>query len=159
MRCFEWLVTLLHISSKTTDDIVKKNDQVILSGIEVETIWVIGTHDNNYNKKSWLDQLKKFLIMLNWSIPKKWNLSIENLHTGIQFSYRLYRQHGRVVKAMDVRSIGLCMRGFGSHLCRFFNWFYGEMDSNFQFEILIRVQISEKKLVTWNPQPPRYLKI
>ena len=101
MRCFEWLVTLLHISSKTTDDIVKNNDQVILSGIEAETIWVIGTHDNNYNKKSWQDQLKKFLIMLKWSIPKKWNLLIENLHTGIQFSYRLYRQHGRVVKAMD----------------------------------------------------------
>ena len=72
MWCFGLLVTLLHISSKTTDDIVENNNQVILSGIEAETIWVIGTHDNNYNKKSWQDQLKKFLIMLNWSIPKKW---------------------------------------------------------------------------------------
>ena len=65
MRCFEWLVTLLHISSKTTDDIVENNDQVILSGIEAETIWVIGTYDKDYNKKSWKDQLKNFLIMLN----------------------------------------------------------------------------------------------
>ena len=65
MLCFGWLVSLLHISSKTTDDIVENNDQVILSGIETETIWVIGTHDNDYNKKSWKDQLKNFLIMLN----------------------------------------------------------------------------------------------
>ena len=26
------------------------------------------------------------------------------------------------------------MRGFKSHLRRFFNWFYGEIDSNLQFE-------------------------
>ena len=52
MRCFEWLVTLLHISSKTADDIVENNDQVILPGLEAETFWVIGTHNNDYNKKS-----------------------------------------------------------------------------------------------------------
>ena len=72
MRCFGFLVTLLHISSKKTDDIVENNDQVILGGQEAETFWVIGTHDNNYNKKFWQDQVKIVLIMLNWSIPKKW---------------------------------------------------------------------------------------
>ena len=37
---------------------------------------------------------------------------------------------------MDFKSFGLCTRGFESHLCRFFNWFYGEMDSNLQFEYI-----------------------
>ena len=37
--------------SKTADDIVENNDQVILPGLEEETFWVIGTHDNEYNKK------------------------------------------------------------------------------------------------------------
>ena len=49
MRCFGLLVTLLHISSKTADDIVENNDQVILAGLEAETFWVIGTYDNDYN--------------------------------------------------------------------------------------------------------------
>ena len=71
MRCFDLLVTLLDISSKTADDIVENNDQVILSGLEEETFWVIDTHDNDYNKKFWKDQVKIFLIMLNWSITKK----------------------------------------------------------------------------------------
>ena len=65
MRCFGLLVTLLHISSKTADDIVENNDQVILARLEAETFWVIGTHDKDYNKKSWREQLKIFLIMLN----------------------------------------------------------------------------------------------
>ena len=72
MRCFGLLVTLLHNSTKTADDIVKNNDQVILAGLEAETFWVIGTYDNDYNKKSWQDQVKIFLIMLNWSTTKKW---------------------------------------------------------------------------------------
>ena len=55
MRCFGLLVTLLHNSSKTADDIVENNDQVILAGLEAETFWVIGTYDNDYNKKSWQD--------------------------------------------------------------------------------------------------------
>ena len=49
MRCFDLLVILLHISSKIADDIVENNDQVILPGLEKETFWVIGTHDNDYN--------------------------------------------------------------------------------------------------------------
>ena len=72
MRCYEFLVTLLDISSKTADDIVENNDQVILPGLAEETLWVVGTHDNDYNKKSWQDQVKIFLIMLNWSTTKKW---------------------------------------------------------------------------------------
>ena len=71
MQFFRWVVTLLHISSKTADDIVENNDQVILPGIEEETFWVIGTHANEYNTKFWQDQLKIFLIMLNWCITKK----------------------------------------------------------------------------------------
>ena len=51
MRFFGWVVDLLNISSKTADDIVENNDQVILPGLEEETFWVIGTHDNEYNKK------------------------------------------------------------------------------------------------------------
>ena len=31
----------------------EKNDQVILPGLEEETFWVIGTHDDEYNKKFW----------------------------------------------------------------------------------------------------------
>ena len=55
MRCFGLLVTLLHISSKSADDIMENNDQVIRAGLEEKTFWVIGTHDNDYNKKSWQD--------------------------------------------------------------------------------------------------------
>ena len=65
MRCFGLLVTLLHISSKTADDIMEKNYQVILPGLEAETFWMIGTHDNDYSKKARQDQVKIFLIMLN----------------------------------------------------------------------------------------------
>ena len=36
MRCFGLLVSLLHISSKTADDIVENNDQVILAGLGAE---------------------------------------------------------------------------------------------------------------------------
>ena len=64
MRCFGLLVTLLHISSKTADDIVENNDQVILPRLEEETFCVVGTHDNHYNKKSRQDQVKIFLIMV-----------------------------------------------------------------------------------------------
>ena len=46
VRFFGWVVTLLYISSKTAVDIVENNDQVILPGLEEETFWVIGTHDN-----------------------------------------------------------------------------------------------------------------
>ena len=73
---------LLHISSKTADDIVENNDQVILPRLEAETFWVIGTHDNDYNKKSWQDQVKISLIMLNLSITKKWKL------VDLKFTYR-----------------------------------------------------------------------
>ena len=52
MQCFGLLVTLLHISSKTADEIVENNDRVILPGLEAETFRMIGTHDNDYNKKS-----------------------------------------------------------------------------------------------------------
>ena len=72
MRCFGLQVTLLHISLKTADDIVENNDQVILAVLEAETFWVIGTHDNVYNKKCWQDQVKIFLILLNLSTTKKW---------------------------------------------------------------------------------------
>ena len=82
MRCLGLLVTLLHISSKTDDDIVENNDQVILAGLEAETLLEIGTHDNDYNKKSWQDQVKIFLIMLNWSIPKKWKF------VDLKFTYK-----------------------------------------------------------------------
>ena len=58
---------------KTADDIVENNDQVILRGLEAGTFWVIGTHDNDYNKSFWQNEVKIFLIMLNWSITKKWN--------------------------------------------------------------------------------------
>ena len=82
MRCFGLLVTLLLISSKTADDIVENNDQVILPGLEAETFWVIGTHDNDYNKKFWQDQVKIFLIMLNWSTTKKWKF------VDLKFTYK-----------------------------------------------------------------------
>ena len=95
MRCFGLLVTLLHISSKTADDIVENNDHVILPMLEEETFCVIGTHDNDYNKKCWQDQVKIFLILLNLSTTKK------SLHTKRQFGHTFYGQNGQVVKAMD----------------------------------------------------------
>ena len=82
MWCFGLLFTLLHNSSKTADDIVKNNDQVILAGLEAETFLVIGTYDNNYNKKSWQDQVKIFLILLNLSTTKKWKF------VDLKFTYK-----------------------------------------------------------------------
>ena len=50
VRCFRWLVSLLHITLSIGDDNVENNEQVIMSGLETGTFWVIGRHDNNYNK-------------------------------------------------------------------------------------------------------------
>ena len=82
VRFFGWVVTLLHNSSKTPGDIVENNDQVILAGLKAETFWVIGTYDNDYNKKSWQDQVKIFLIMLNLSTTKKWKF------VDLKFTYK-----------------------------------------------------------------------
>ena len=60
MQCFRWLVSLLHITSSIADDNVENNDQVILLRLEMGTFCVISTHDNEYNEKSWQDQVKKF---------------------------------------------------------------------------------------------------
>ena len=38
VRCFGWVVSLLHITSKTADDIVENKDQVILAGLETRTL-------------------------------------------------------------------------------------------------------------------------
>ena len=43
MRCFKWLVSLLHINLSIADDIVENNDQVIMPGLETGTFWVIGS--------------------------------------------------------------------------------------------------------------------
>ena len=51
MRCFGWLVSLLHINLSIEDANVENNDQVIMAGLEAGTFWVIGRHDNDYNKK------------------------------------------------------------------------------------------------------------
>ena len=51
VRCFKWLVSLLHINLSIADDNVENNDQVIMPGLETGTFWVIGRHDNDYNKK------------------------------------------------------------------------------------------------------------
>ena len=59
------VVTLLNIASKPAGDIVKNNNQVILLGLEAGSFSMIGTHDNDYNKESWPDQVKIFLIILN----------------------------------------------------------------------------------------------
>ena len=52
----------MNIASSFADDNVETNDQVILPGIETETFWVISTHNNDYNEKSWQDQLKIFWL-------------------------------------------------------------------------------------------------
>ena len=82
VRCFRWLVSFLHITSKSADDIVENNNQVILAGFETGTFWMIETHDNDNNKKSLKDQVKMFSIMLNWSITKKWKF------VELKFTYR-----------------------------------------------------------------------
>ena len=48
--------------SKTADHIVENNDQVILAKLETGIFWVVGTQDNDYNKKSWQDQVKNFWL-------------------------------------------------------------------------------------------------
>ena len=82
VRCFGWLFSLMNIASSFADDNVENNDQVIIPGLETGTFWVIGRHDKDYNKKSWQDQVKIFLIMLIWSIGKKWKLVI------LKFTYK-----------------------------------------------------------------------
>ena len=62
----------MHIASSFADDNVENNNKVILPRFETETYWVISTHGNDYNEKSWQDQVKIFLIMLNWSIGKEY---------------------------------------------------------------------------------------
>ena len=58
MWCCEWPVSLLHITSSIADDNVENNDKVIMPELETGTFWVIGRHDNDYNKKSWQDEVK-----------------------------------------------------------------------------------------------------
>ena len=58
MRCFKWLVSLLHINLSIADDNVENNDQVIMPGFETGTFRVIGRHDKDNNKKSRQDQIK-----------------------------------------------------------------------------------------------------
>ena len=48
---------------------MENNDQVILSGFESETNWVIGTHYNEYNKKSWQDQINFFFDYAELKFP------------------------------------------------------------------------------------------
>ena len=62
----------MNIAFSFADYNVEYNDQVILPGLETGTSWVISTHNNDYNEKSWQDQVKIFLIMLNWSIGKEY---------------------------------------------------------------------------------------
>ena len=82
MRCFRWLVSLLHITSSIADNNVENNDQVIMPGFETGILWVIGRHDEDNNKRFRQDQIKIFLIMLNWSITKKWKF------VNLKFTYR-----------------------------------------------------------------------
>ena len=58
VRCFKWLVILLHINLSIADDNVENNDQVIIPGFETGTFRVIGRHDKDNNKKSRQDQIK-----------------------------------------------------------------------------------------------------
>ena len=54
----------MHITSSFAYDNLENNDQVILPGLETGTFWVISTHDNDYNEKSWQDKVKIFFIIL-----------------------------------------------------------------------------------------------
>ena len=72
----------MNIASSFADDNVEYNDQVILPRLETGAFLVIGTHDNDYDKKSWHDQVKIILIMLNWSISEKWKF------VNLKFTYR-----------------------------------------------------------------------
>ena len=47
----------MNIASSFADDNVENNDQVIMPELETGTFWVIGRHDNDYNKKSRRDQV------------------------------------------------------------------------------------------------------
>ena len=61
---------------------MENTNQVILHRLEAGTFLVIGTHDNDYNKKSWHDQVKIILIMLDKSITKNWKF------VNLKFIYR-----------------------------------------------------------------------
>ena len=87
--------------SKTADDIVENNDQVILPRLETGIFWWIDTQDNDYNKKSWQEQVKNFWLCWIEVSLRNGNLSIENLHIERQFRHSFYGQNGREVKAKD----------------------------------------------------------
>ena len=42
-----WATTFFEIKKKRTDDNLENNDQVIMSGLETGTFWVIGRHDKD----------------------------------------------------------------------------------------------------------------
>ena len=87
--------------SKTADDIVENNDQVILPRLETGIFWWIDTQDNDYNKKSWQEQVKNFWLCWIEVSLRNGNLWIENLHIERQFRHSFYGQNRRVVKAKD----------------------------------------------------------
>ena len=90
MPCLWWLVSLLHTNSSFAAENVENNDQVILPGLETWTFWVIGTHENDYNKKSWQDKRKIFFIMLNWIITRTWKF----------YQYKVYIQKDSLAIAL-----------------------------------------------------------
>ena len=104
------------------------------AGLEAKTFWVIGTHDNDHNKKCWQDQVKIFLILLKLSTTKKWKF------VDLKFTYK------KTVWSHLLWSKWPSGWGYGLEIywalhtwvhnpsSSFFNWFYGVMDSNLQFE-------------------------
>ena len=57
-----------------------------------------------------------------------------------------------------VNPVGICSLGFESHLRRFFIWFYGEINSNLEFEFCNPSSNIGKKLVSLKPHPPSSFK-
>ena len=94
-----WATTFFEIKKKKkkSDGNVENNDQVIMPGLETGTFWVIGRHDNDYYKKFWQDKVKIFLIMLNWSIAKKWKFVNLKFTSRKTVCFGFYRKNGRVV--------------------------------------------------------------
>ena len=80
---------------------LKITTKFLCAGNAAGTFWVIGKHDNDYNKKFWQYPVNIFLIMLNWSITKKWKFVNLKFIYRRQFTHSFYKQNCRVVKAMD----------------------------------------------------------
>ena len=80
------------------------------------------------------------------------------LHTERQFVYSFYRQMAEWLGRWTVNPLGSARVGSSPIFVVFFIWFYGEMNSNLQFEFSNQSSNLRKKLLSLKPHTPPSLK-